>query len=61
MQKYVLAALLATVVISGKIPLSKAPISKATFNHLKERLNKGEISYDNAVNGHIALKDYMNT
>ena len=59
MQKYVIAALLATAVVGGKIPLTKRTMSKSTFNYMKEKLNKGE--YNPAANGDLPLKDYMNT
>lgn len=58
MQKYVLAALLATAVVGGKIPLSKRPLSKATINYMKEQLATGQ---NNGLGGHLPLKDYMNT
>lgn len=51
-----IAALLTTAVIGGKIPLSKRTIPKATYNYLKEKLANAE-----GANGHIPLKDYMNT
>jgi hypothetical protein len=56
MQKYVLVALLATATLGAKIPLGKRPISKATFMHYKEQIEKYQVS-----NGNIPLKDYMNT
>lgn len=49
---------MATSVIGGKIQLSKRTIPKSTYNYLKEKLANGEVQ---SQNGHIPLKDYMNT
>lgn len=52
-----IAALLATAAVGGKIPLSRRTIPKATYSYLKEKLANS----DAAANGHLPLKDYMNT
>ena len=61
MQKYVIAALFASCAIAAKIPLTKRPLSKATYMDLKERSENGEIFATNGLRGNIPLKDYMNT
>ena len=62
MQKYAtLLMLLATSTLAAKIPLTKRPVSKAALDNLQERLDEGEWRYQNGVNSHIKLTDYMNT
>ena len=61
MQKFVIAALFASCAISAKIPLSKKPLSKATFLNYKERVENGETIVTNGLGAQIPLKDYMNT
>ncbi len=57
MNRYIVAALFLAGSLAAKIPLSKRPISKATFMNYKETIQVAS----NAVGGHIPLKDYMNT
>jgi hypothetical protein len=40
MQKYVLAALLATCTLGAKIPLHRKPLEKTSFEYLKQRLDQ---------------------
>jgi Eukaryotic aspartyl protease len=63
MQKYLtLCALFATVAVaSNRIPLTKKPISKATYMNFKEQSAKQQAVASNGVGTVIPLKDYMNT
>ncbi len=61
MQKYVLAALLASCTIAGRIPLSKKVVSKAAFYNYKETAEAGQPVTAGSLGNHIPLKDYMNT
>lgn len=62
MQKYVIAALFASCAVAGRIPLSKRPISKATFMNYKETVQTGNMPMtSNGLGAVIPLKDYMNT
>lgn len=59
MQKYVLAALLATATLGAKIPLSKKTISKASFNEYKEKMMRPQ--QENGLENRLPIKNYMNT
>jgi hypothetical protein len=62
MQKYVLAALLATATLGAKVPLTKRPVSLTSYSYLKEKLDTPTASNSNSLgSSQLPLKDYMNT
>jgi len=62
MQKYLVIALLfASCAIGGRVPLTKKPISKATFHTYREAVANRKPVYSNGLDQVIPIKDYMNT
>ena len=63
MQKLALVLLLASSVLSAKIPLRKKPLTKENVLTFRDRLSRGTAnSYiDNGLGSNIPVKDYMNT
>ena len=62
MHKYLVIALLfASCAVGGRVPLTKKPISKATFHTYRESVANREVYQTNGLGQVIPLKDYMNT
>ena len=62
MQKFIVIALLfASCAVGGRVPLTKKPISKATFHAYREAVANREAIQSTGLGQVIPLKDYMNT